>query len=48
MVMQLGSLSAVPATAGLALTKQRPVLAADLALAGGGLSWVAAKGKSVV
>ena len=46
-VMQLGSLAAVPATAGLALTKQRPVLAADLALAGG-LSWVAAKAMKVM
>ncbi|CAN5429566.1 MAG: phosphatase PAP2 family protein [Actinomycetota bacterium] len=41
-VMQLGSLSAVPATAGVALLKRRPALATDLALAGG-LSWVAAK-----
>lgn len=41
-VMQLGSLSAVPATAGTALLKHRPVLAADLALAGG-ISWGAAK-----
>jgi len=34
-VMQLGSLSAVPASAGVALLKRRPALAADLALAGG-------------
>ena len=46
-VMQLGSLAAVPATAGVALSKRRPALAADLALAGG-LSWVAAKAMKVM
>lgn len=46
-VMQLGSLSAVPASAGVALLKRRPALAADLALAGG-LSWGAAKAMKVM
>jgi glycosyltransferase 2 family protein len=43
LVMQMGSLSAVPAGAGAALVAREPQLAADLALAGG-LSWAAAKG----
>jgi len=46
-VMQLGSLAAVPATAGVALSKGRPALGTDLALAGG-LSWVAAKAMKVM
>ncbi len=45
--MQLGSLAAVPTTAGLALLKQRPALAKDLALAGG-LSWCGAKAMKVL
>jgi glycosyltransferase 2 family protein len=43
LVMQAGSLPAVPAGAGAALVAREPQLAADLALAGG-LSWAAAKG----
>lgn len=43
LVMQMGSLPAVPAGAGAALVARKPRLAADLAL-GGGLSWAAAKG----
>jgi membrane-associated phospholipid phosphatase len=42
-VMQMGSLPAVPAGAGAALVAREPRLAADLALAGG-FSWAAAKG----
>ncbi|MGI8789952.1 MAG: phosphatase PAP2 family protein [Actinomycetota bacterium] len=45
--MQLGSLSAVPASAGVGLLKRRPALAADLVLAGG-LSWGAAKAMKVM
>lgn len=43
LVMQMGSLPAVPAAAGAALVARELQLAADLALAGG-LSWAAAKG----
>jgi len=42
-VMQMGSLPAVPASAGAALVAREPRLAADLALVGG-FSWAAAKG----
>ena len=42
-LMQMGSLPAVPAGAGAALVAREPRLAADLALAGG-FSWAAAKG----
>jgi glycosyltransferase 2 family protein len=41
-VMQLGTLGAVPSSAGVAMLARRPGLAADLAAAGS-LSWVAAK-----
>jgi membrane-associated phospholipid phosphatase len=47
-VMQLGSLGAGPATAGVAWLARRPALAAEL-LSAGGISWIAAKaGKLIV